>query len=196
VAQQIDVASAIERQTDEGSVLEFGFESIKDIQATIRSIDTKMGILLAALALPLTSVAGRLTEMHQGAGALGTASIVLSAVCYFLAIVATIATLSGIGTAHIHVEGTSGMSPFYAGGLYNLSIVDAFYRRKNIRSSMTVDEFAGTIPRTYDALVKELAGEMMTLGYIRDLKVLRQRMAFGFSAAAYLLAALGFILTR
>ena len=32
----------------------------------------------------------------------------------------------------------------------------------------------------------------MTLAYIRDLKLLRQRLAFGFSAAALMLAAAGF----
>jgi hypothetical protein len=191
-----DVAKAIERQTDESSLLAFGYESIKDIQATIRAIDTKMGILLAALAIPLSSVGERLAQMHEGASPVGTVVIVLSASCYFLAIVATIGTLSGIGTAHVHVEGTSNFSTFYAGGLYDLKIVDAFLRRKKLRSSMTVDEFQAALPRTIEDTMRELSSEIMTLGYIRDLKILRQRLAFGFSAAAYLLAALGFVLTR
>jgi hypothetical protein len=190
-----DLVASIDRQTDESAIMAWCLEAIKDIQGTIRAIDTKMGILLAALVLPLKDVAERFISMHSVAGNIGSIVIVSATISYLLGIFVAIATLSGIGTAHVHVEGTPALNTFYAGGLYKFNLLDAFFRRRDVRSRLSVPEFASAIPKTCDQMTADLSSEIMTLAYIRDLKVLRQRLAFGFTAAAFLLGAVGFVMT-
>lgn len=190
-----EIVGAIDRQTDEGAIMEWCLEAIKDIQGTIRAIDTKMGILLAALVIPLKDVAERFVTMHKAAGNVGSLLIVLAILSYLLGIFVAIATLSGIGTAAVHVEGTPKLNTFYAGGLFKFSAIDAFLRRRTVRSSLSVAEFAEAIPKTCDEMTVDLSSEIMTLAFIRDLKVYRQRLAFGFTAAAFLLGSVGFVLT-
>jgi hypothetical protein len=192
---QADLVASIDRQTDEGAVIAWCLEAVKDIQATIRAIDTKMGILLAALVLPLKDVAERFAAMHSAGGNVAAAIVIFATISYVLAIFVAIATLSGIGTAHVHVDGTPQLNTFYAGGLFKFNAFDAFFRRKAVRSSLSVAEFAEAVPKTCEQMTLDLSAEIMTLAYIRDLKVLRQRLAFAFTAGAFVLGAVGFVLT-
>jgi len=57
--EQSDVArvlAALESSSEDNRSVTFVLEAVKDIQETIRAIDTKVGILLAALAIPIPFV--------------------------------------------------------------------------------------------------------------------------------------------
>ena len=64
------VLAALERGTAETRGFTFLIEAVKDIQGTIRAIDTKVGILLAVLAIPLPIVQSSLNNFHTHGPAL------------------------------------------------------------------------------------------------------------------------------
>ena len=191
-----DLVGAIDRNTDEGSVMIWCMESIKDIQGTIRAIDAKMGILLAALAFPIKDISDQFIELHGSRLSPGSLILTAAVISYALAIFVTIATISGIGASHMHIQGAKKFNTFYAGGLFKFKFLDSFFRRGEVLSSMSVAEFASMVPTKYAEMINGLSEEMISLAYIRDLKILRQRMAFMLAAIALLLGAVGSALTR
>jgi hypothetical protein len=186
--------AAVDRQNDEGSILAWGLEAIKDIQGTIRAIDSKIGILLAALAFPLKDVAEQYVSRHGSGVTVVSIVLTLAIIFYGLGILLSVLTLSGIGGAHFHASGSSHFNTFYAPGLFKLRVVDAIFRRGEVRSSMTVKQFADEIPKTCEGMILDLSAEIMQLAYIRDLKLIRQRFAFIFTGSAFLLGFLGALL--
>lgn len=188
--------SSVDRQTDEGAVMAWGLESIKDIQGTIRAIDAKIGILLAALAFPLKDVAERYISLHSTGISAASVVLTLAVISYGFGILLAVLTLSGIGGAHFHATGSGHFNTFYASGLFNLHFGDAIFRRGEVRSSMTVQQFAEEIPKTCESMTIDLSAEIMQLAYIRDLKLIRQRYAFLFTGTAFLLGFIGFALLK
>ena len=186
--------ASVDRQTDEGAAMSWGLESIKDIQGTIRAVDAKIGILLAALAFPLKDVAERYISVHSSGISVASAFFTLAIISYGIGILLSVLTLSGIGASHYHATGTEHFNTFYAAGMFRLNFIDALFRRKEVRSTMTVEKFVAEIPKTCDRMLLDIAAEIMQLAYIRDLKILRQRYAFLFTGIAFLLGFIGFAL--
>jgi hypothetical protein len=188
--------ASVDRQTDEGAAMAWGLESIKDIQGTIRAVDAKIGILLAALAFPLKDVAEHYISAHSTGISFASVLFTLAVISYGFGILLSVLTLSGIGGSHHHATGSGHFNTFYAAGLFRLNFMDALFRRKEVRSTMSVEEFVDGIPKTCDRMLLDLASEMMQLAYIRDLKILRQRYAFLFTGVAFLLGFVGFALMQ
>jgi hypothetical protein len=186
--------ASIDRQTDEGAFISWGLESIKDIQGTIRAVDAKIGILLAALAFPLKDVAERYIAAHSSGISFASVFFTLAIISYGIGILLSVLTLSGIGGSHNHATGTGHFNTFYAAAMFRLNFIDALFRRREIRSSMSVEKFVDEIPKTCDRMLLDIAAEIMQLAYIRDLKILRQRYAFLFTGIAFLLGFIGFAL--
>ena len=190
------LVASVDRQTDEGATMAWGLESIKDIQGTIRAVDAKIGILLAALAFPLKDVAEHYISTHSNGISFASVLFTLAIISYGLGILLSVLTLSGIGGSHYHATGTEHFNTFYAAGLFRLNFIDALFRRKEMRSTMSVEKFVDEIPKTCDRMLLDLAAEIMQLAYIRDLKILRQRYAFLFTGIAFLLGFIGFALMK
>jgi hypothetical protein len=193
---QKNLVDSIDRLNDEGAGILWCMETVKDIQGTIRAIDAKMGILLAALAFPIKDVSDQFIQLHGSRLAPGSLILTAAVISYALAIFVTIATVSGIGASHMHIQGAKKFNTFYAGGLFKFKLLDSFFRRGEVLSSMSVSEFARIVPTKYADMIDGLSEEIISLAYIRDLKILRQRMAFILAAIALLLGAFGSALTR
>lgn len=178
-----------------GDQLHFLLSSIKDIQGTIRAVDTKVAILLAALAIPLPQVAMFFTYWHsRGFAASPPHLIMVVAVAFYvLAVYVAVKTLVGIGDATGHVLGVRLQNTFYAGGMFSLDWRDSLLDRKSVISSKSMDEYIAMLPATREAMVEELATETMALAYIRDIKLYRQRLAFSATLAAGALGVIGLI---
>ena len=168
-------------------------ESVKDIQETIRAIDTKVGILLAALAITIPFVRDAIAAVHTGGltfdlkHVLGTCSIVI----LLLAAAVAIRALSGIDNAALHITAQSQPeNVFYAGGLFRLSFIDAFISRRSVQSRRSLEDFLSTMPRAFEMIEVHLAHEIMSVAYIRDVKLYRQRWAFRLTSAASVLGLL------
>jgi hypothetical protein len=175
--------------------MHFLLSSIKDIQGTIRAVDTKVSILLAALAIPLPQVALFFAYWHGRSftPTVGHIVMVAAIVLYVSAVYVAVKTLVGIGDATGHIRGVRMQNSFYAGGMFRLDWRDSLADRPAVKSSKTVDEYIASLPATRHGMVEELAIEMMALAYIRDIKLYRQRLAFSATVAAGAVAVLGLI---
>jgi hypothetical protein len=180
---------------DFGAQMYFLLSSIKDIQATIRAIDTKVSILLAALAIPLPQVAIFFAYWHARGFSASVAHIVmaLAVALYVLAVYVAVRTLVGIGDATPHIRGVKMMNTFYAGGMFGLDWRDSLRDRPSVQSSKTVDEYIESLPTSQETMKEELVTEMMALAYIRDIKLYRQRLAFTAAVLAGGVAVIGLI---
>jgi hypothetical protein len=180
---------------DFGQQMYFLLSSIKDIQATIRAIDTKVSILLAALAIPLPQVAIFFAYWHARGFSASAAHVVMAAAVavYVLAVYVAAKTLVGIGDATPHIRGVKMQNTFYAGGMFDLDWRDSLSDRPSVTSSKTVDEYIESLPTSREMMKEELATEMMALAYIRDIKLYRQRLAFTAAVLAGAVAIIGLI---
>ncbi|MGH7729573.1 MAG: hypothetical protein ACREM2_12405 [Vulcanimicrobiaceae bacterium] len=190
------VAREIATANRESTETQFLFASVADIQGTIRAIDTKVSILLAALAIPLPLVRERFAAWHAHPFAWSAPDVLaaLAIVVYGLAALAALRTLGGIGNAGRNIEGARHANAFYAGGLFRWSWPDLFVSRSGVRSNRSLAEFVKGLPASTEDVVLDLASEVMTLAYIRDLKLYRQRGTLSLTVAALalgLLASLG-----
>ncbi|GAC1455998.1 MAG: hypothetical protein PVSMB8_13670 [Vulcanimicrobiaceae bacterium] len=173
--------------------MSFMIEAVKDIQGTIRGIDTKVGILLAGLAIPIPIVQAAFNEMHQHGLTINVRAVLgLGAFAvYVVAALVAVRALTGIGNATEHVVG--GEPPddiFYAGGLFALRPIDALLTRRSISSRRSRENFIAGIPRTTGDVLNHLGHEVLSLAYIRDLKIHRQQIAFELTAVAIVLGAI------
>ncbi|MEO7040297.1 MAG: hypothetical protein ABI186_09740 [Candidatus Elarobacter sp.] len=191
------ILESIERTDADERSVSFMMEAVKDIQGTIRGIDTKVGILLAGLAIPIPLVQGAFVAMHQHGVALTLQSAAgwLAFIVYVLAALIAVRALTGIGNAAQHVSGDETPDDiFYAGGLFPLGFIDAILTRSNITSRRSRENFIAAIPRKVDDVLAHLAHEVLSLAYIRDLKIHRQQMAFELTAVAIVLGAVALVL--
>ncbi|MDQ2663496.1 MAG: hypothetical protein M3Y18_05605 [Candidatus Eremiobacteraeota bacterium] len=174
----------------------FLFTAIRDCQDTIRAVDTKVSILLAALAIPLREVATSVAAWHSHGYLVTLGNVLLTAaiLTYVLAAVVAVRTLVGIGDATVHVRGARLENSFYSGGLFRFSPWDALFNHPKAKSTKTVAEFTRDLPQSEGAMVEELSMEAMAVAYIRDIKLHRQRVAFGATVVAGALGLLGLIL--
>ena len=181
---------------DEYAQMRLLFEAIKDAQGTIRAIDTKVGILLAALAIPLPYIVAAVQFAHAHGMRLGFAGVFgwLALAAYIVAAYVAIRSLTGIGNAGGHVlKEQSSPDVFYLGGLYQMHWLDAALNRNRSLSRRSVEQIAASIPREGAGAVRVLVNELMALAFIRDVKVFRQRVAFEFTAAAFVIGILALI---
>lgn len=178
-----------------GEQLHFLLSSIKDIQGTIRAVDTKVAILLAALAIPLPQVGLFFSSWHLAGYAASPPHIImaLAVAFYVVAVYLAVKTLVGIGDATGHIRGVRLQNTFYAGGMFALNWRDLLANRAGTVSTKSMDDYIAMLPVTRQAIVEELATETMALAYIRDIKLYRQRWAFMTTVAAGAAAVIGLI---
>ena len=173
------------------------FAAVLDSQGTIRAVDTKVGILLAALAIPLPYVlqalsAERSTAYHFSFDVLCGW---LAAAAYVIAGFVAIRALTGTGDAGAKL--TRANRPpdvFYLGGLYRFGLIDAAINRRGMTARRDLEEIVAAIHTETVDILRVLANELMTLAYIRDVKLHRQRIAFELTAIALILALLTMLL--
>ena len=193
------VLAALERGAAETRAFAFLIEAVKDIQGTIRAIDTKVGILLAVLAIPLPIVQSALHDVHTR-GATLTAALVLGGLAFLAWVTAAlvgIRALTGLGNASKHVRAATPPDDlFYAGGQYRLRWIDVLLTRDTPISEWPVEDFAASVPMTAESANRHLAFEVLSLAYIRDLKIFRQKVAFELTAVAIVLGFLALVLSR
>lgn len=191
------VLTRIEESAADERAVTFMLEAVKDIQGTIRAIDTKVGILLAGLAIPIPLVQGAFAAMHEHGATLSIRNVVgwIAFAIYIFAALVAVRALTGIGNAAQHVAGDEQPDDiFYAGGLFALGPVDAVLTRSNVTSRRSRENFISGIPRNTADVLAHLAHEVLSLAYIRDLKIHRQQIAFEFTAIAIVLGALTLVL--
>jgi hypothetical protein len=173
------------------NTLTFMYHSINDMQATIRSIDTKLGFILILNIIPITNVgkiySGILQILSTDDGCIiqiiNAVIVVMCAILWLLACRCTYKGITAIDDPRSHVRSLNEQAKgtFYSGGLYDRNFIDAFFNRSSVESKKTFAEYCKDMPSTDDQILKELTFDKMKLAYIRDTKLIRQKWAFRFT---------------
>lgn len=173
------------------NILTFMYHSINDMQATIRSIDTKLGFILILNIIPITNVGKIYSGIFQILSTDGGCIIlifkaVIVVMCVILWLLACVCTYKGITAiddpkSHVNSLHEQAKGTFYSGGLYDRNFTDAVFNRSSVVSKKAFAEYCKDMPATDDQILKELTFDKMKLAYIRDTKLLRQKWAFRFT---------------
>ncbi len=193
------VLTAMERSAAQTRAFTFLIEAVKDIQGTIRAIDTKVGILLAVLVIPLPIVQSAFRDIHARGPALTPASVLggLAFLAWFTAALVAIRALTGVGNASKHVRAEIPPDDhFYAGGQFRLRWIDALITRDAPLSARSIEDYAAAIPTDAEAVNLHLSFEILSLAYIRDLKIYRHKIAFELTSFTIVLGVLALVLSR
>lgn len=173
----------------------FLYNSIQDIQNTIRLVDAKLGFLLAILGFAVPNI-GKITIAIKRISSLLTNYDILYLVyifvicCFALSLsLSFYIALVGISSIdnpakHIAVSGAPATGAFYRGGLFPIKLYDVVYNRPSLVSNITLNSCLHATPISEEEIVSELTFEQLKLCYIRDIKIKRQ-------STAYVLALLG-----
>lgn len=171
----------------EGRV-EFVLEAIRDIQATIRAVDVKVAALLVGLFAPLGSINrifAHLTHFgHQSPRCLFLSVAILFVLTWLFALTSLVRAIGAIDNPREHILDADGFKgAFYGGGLFpTLGWLDVFLNRNVVKSKKDPQSFLLLVPKTTEQIEKELVFEQLKLIYIRDVKLLRLRWGYRFSA--------------
>ncbi len=166
---------------------DFIASAIADVQANIRAIDVKSGLLLAAMAVPARYFNGIYEYLDKSELTFFNPCFFYLMLLFWLAVVFfLLRAIAAIDNPAIHVSESDGCKgSYYGGGVYKLSFLDAFYNREKLKSRFGVSEFSSKYPNSDPYIKKELTFEHMKLVYIREMK--NQRLNFAFSTINYFL---------
>ena len=132
------------------NMLTFMYQSINDMQATIRSIDTKLGFILILNIIPITNVGKIYSGIFQILSTddgyiiqiFKVVIVVMCAVLWFLACVCTYRGVAAIDNPLNHVKALNKQAKgsFYSGGLYERKFIDAIFTRSSVKSKKAFAE--------------------------------------------------------
>lgn len=162
---------------------EFLYQSIADVQATIRAIDVKIGFMFVVLFLPL-SVLDQVFDVGQSIYCSSQFLTLVGAVVVLLWLLSVLVLFKGasaISSPASHVLGGEKLhSNFYEAGLFSLGFWDGLFNFP-VKSKKSLSQVVVDLPSDDDALLTELAFEKMKLVYVRDVKFYRLSKCILFS---------------
>ena len=175
----------------------FQYNSLIDIQNTIRSIDIKISFLLLIILFPLSNLESFIKTMIN----LYPTNLCYKILyfCYFflfslswvLSFICSIKSLVAIDNPTNHIiDNKKYKGLFYIPNLYSINFFDSIMNRDSIKSLSSIENENKKLPEDFSELSKELTFEQMKLAYIRDIKIIRQKWAFNFALFWILLGAL------
>lgn len=163
---------------------QFLYESLADLQGTIRAVDIKVSFLLVFLLLPLTKLDTIYLKIKELLFGVPTSLTIISGIagCLFiiiwiLAFWCTFRTLIAIDDPKHHIDGGRPESCFYPAFLFNYGFWNIILNR----SSQTKAQFANhynTIPDDLEEISKHLTLEQMKVMYIAYIKIKRSHYAY------------------
>jgi hypothetical protein len=167
----------------------FLYAAIADAQGTIRATDSKIGVLLVILIIPLTkfgAIYGKCSALLGGENkclAEFVAVLTFMFVClWFLSFLAAMRAIIAIDDPSRHIDGTKPTGIFYSGGLFDPKFLDALLNRPILAKKQLQQQLA-ELPTSAEDINKELLFEHAKLVYIRAMKINRMKYAFGFGIA-------------
>jgi hypothetical protein len=177
------------------NLINFLYASIEDIQSTIRAIDTKLGLLLIVIVIPISENEMlynkiKATFLNETVDLkLKILSLVIMIVFYLFWALAFFTTFKGIMTVqnprkHIkkNLKFEKSLSgSFYRKHLYKFNFLNLIFTGLNKSGFKNLEELYENLPKNNDLIIKELLFEQTKLAYVRDIKTLRQAFAFRFT---------------
>ncbi|WP_419147313.1 hypothetical protein [Pseudoalteromonas 'SMAR'] len=163
------------------------YQSVTDIQNTIRAFDVKLGFLFMVIFLPLVGLKD-LVPLLQVLIDKSLYIVLLSAsfVSWLFALYFLFLGVRPINNPKEYIKGDTPKGTFYAGGLYTFKKIDYFLNFP-IKTNNDMENFIKLLPQSDDDIHKELVFEIHKLAYIRDVKAKRT------TACVYSILVCGFI---
>lgn len=167
---------------------EYLYQSITDIQGTVRAIDAKLIAIIAFLVIPLTNI-GKIAQYCnyniQGWGknqilfVFGVITMLLFAVSWFGALITAFKGLTSIDNPVVHLsDKVCPSGTYYNGGLFSIKWVDSIINRTDLKTLTTIDSQLLKLPNNNVELLRELLFEQHKIVYIRSIKMVRQQISF------------------
>jgi len=181
-------------------MISFLYQSIVDIQDTIRAMDTKLGLLIIFIGLPFSSL-GKISDGLKafiGLSEFGFIQLLLFViilmfvllwVCAFYCALKGIVSIDG-PSCHIPHNDNNHLGRFYRGGNFSFKIIDCFRNREKILAKESLENALEKLPKDAKQIIDELLFEQSKLIYIREIKSHRQKWAFRFNLYWLMIGAL------
>jgi hypothetical protein len=165
---------------------EFLYAAIADAQGVIRATDSKIGLILVILAIPMTKLGtiyakcvALLDAENRCLAEVSTVLVVIFACLWVLSFFTAMKAIIAIDNPSRHIDGAKPNGIFYSGTLFIPTFLDAFLNRP-IMAKRQLQDQADDLPSTLEALNHELIFEHAKLVYIRSIKLNRMEYAFIF----------------
>lgn len=159
--------------------INFLYQSITDIQATIRAIDVKLGFVFALIFSPLVGIP-EIVKIYKFVFSdsdfcLLKIITVCAGILWLISAFILFISVAAISDPRKHIRIEKQVAGcFYGGGKFKLSWKDDLYSTA-VSSNKTLEEEVALIPKDEDGLINELVFEKMKISYIRDIKINRSR---------------------
>ncbi len=156
------------------SQINFCYQSISDIQATIRAIDAKIGFLMVIIFIPIAAIK-EITSIYASIANNSQCLMILMwtvALAWAATIIVLFRALWSIKNPSNGVTGNNATGVFFNSSHYKMSAIDCVFNFP-IKSSIDLNTAIANIPKDENSLLKELVFEKMKLEYIRDIKIRR-----------------------
>lgn len=170
--------------------------SITDTQSTIRAVDTKIGILIVFICIPLTNISKVFSSIDKVLTDHSTwyiyTLIALFSISWIFSIIISIRAISAIDNPSKHIINNSECKgAFYAGYLYSPGLLDTLFNRDILKANIDLVSHYNLIPDNADRIATELTFEQMKLIYIREIKFNRLkwslRLTFSWLTSGFIL---------
>jgi len=182
------------------ALISYLYQSIGDIQGTIRQLDLKANAVLVFLTLILTVTdhigAAVYSVLHSGVWWAGYLFAIGIPATWFLAIFLCYRAINAVFIRQKSDAVERAHGTFFGEAQFTVAPFAALFGRGMPREKPKLEVFYEKLPADEVAISKELAYEQLRLFYIRDVKAIRVHFAFlaafgclALSAIAWLLAA-------
>jgi len=158
--------------------VQFLYQSIQDIQNTIKSIDNKIFGVLVILVLPFSL----LEEFYEifasninSNSCIGYSLVGLFVLSWLSSLFFSFRAILAIGNPNKHIRNSNGKGYFYGANLFDLKRKSFSFR--HVQSKKDLDDYLAEIKSDWD-IISELVFEQMKLVYIRDVKMKIHKLAF------------------
>ncbi len=171
-----------EKKMIEGNGIEYLYNSILDIQGTIRAIDAKFFATIALLILPITQLPMLVTvfkKIHEASSFFGFAILCVFALSWLVSFVFTVTGIRSIEnpSSFVKSENVKISGNFYGAEYFKISWFQLLFTKGIEPKTIKEMEFTRVNGMDESLIIQELAYEQAKLVFIRDLKIKRQRYA-------------------
>ena len=152
----------------------FCYQAITDIQATIRAIDAKIGFLMVVIFIPIAAIK-EILSIYSSIAAHSQCLMLLMwliATVWAATIIVLFRALWSIKNPGDSVAENDATGVFFNSAHYKMSAIDCIFNFP-IKSDIDLKTAINNIPEDDADLLKELVFEKMKLEYIRDIKMRR-----------------------
>jgi hypothetical protein len=164
---------------DREHTIQFLYASLQDITDTIRALDVKLHIILGVFLIPLAGAESLLGAAQRAVAYFWSAGSLVTTIALFaLSISSLAAWLIGLFYAIYGIIGIGNPTRAVKAGHGATGCFHYVGHLKGNRFGTNLAQQVSRLPKTEDEIVRELTFEQMKLAYIRQMKMVRHKVAY------------------